>query len=237
MTTTTLRPAAQLKEAGLHNWLAAWYLAGVTVAFLLPFLFTSVLDLNGDLYYGIYFAGVLAFLGAFSKAASLDLRELFTRRWRWSIVLGLVMGAVVVWGVFARDDSTPRPEGLYFAFTIAWRGLAYGVVDALLLSAFPVAVAYAALGRRLDGLFRKAEFAALATILVMAITATYHLGYEQFRDNGVAAPEFGNALISVPAIATINPLGSIVAHASMHIAADVRVYETDTYLPPQRSAK
>jgi len=115
-----------------------WYVAGALIAFLLPFLFSSVLDLDSDLYYSVYFTGAVAFLALYAITTRLDLVGLFTRNWRWSLALGLLVAAILVAGVTQREDSTPHPDGLYFAFTILWRGLLYGVVDALILTAFPV---------------------------------------------------------------------------------------------------
>ena len=210
-----------------------WYAVGALIAFLLPYLFSSVLDLDNDPYYAIYFTGAVAFLALYSITTRLDIVGLFTRNWRWSLALGVLVAAFLVTGVIQREDSTPHPSGLYFAFTILWRGLLYGVVDALILTAFPVAVAYAVFGAHVDNIGRRLGFAALALVLSLGITATYHLGYEQFREDGVAGPETGNAIISLPAILTTNPLGAVIAHASMHVAADVHAYETDLYLPPQ----
>jgi hypothetical protein len=92
------------------------------------------------------------------------------------------------------------------------------------------------MGGRLETLVRRAAFAVVSLALVLVITAVYHLGYEQFREDGVGGPEIGNTIISVPAILTANPLGSLIAHASMHVAADVHAYETDTFLPPKVEA-
>jgi hypothetical protein len=72
--------------------------------------------------------------------------------------------------------------------------------------------------------------------LVLVITGAYHLGYEQFREDGIGPPEIGNTIISVPMLATGNPLGSIAAHASMHVTADIHAYETDVFLPPETEA-
>jgi inhibitor of cysteine peptidase len=214
-----------------------WYAAGTVIAFLLPFLFSSVLDLDHDAYYAVYFAAVAAFLTVYATATRLDVAGLFTRSWRWSLGIGVLAAAFLVLGVLQREDSTPHPDGLYFTFTIGWRGVLYGVIDALILTAFPIAVAYALFRSRLDTIFRRTGFAALALLLSLTITATYHLGYEQFREDGVAGPELGNAIIPIPAILTANPLGSVVAHASMHVAANVHAYETDLYLPPQTFVK
>ena len=59
----------------------------------------------------------------------------------------------------------------------------------------------------------------------MTITAVYHLGYEQYRHNGVGAPETGNALISMPMLLSTNPIGSIADHMAMHVSAVAHTYD------------
>jgi hypothetical protein len=226
----TLDPARAHVPAQL-----AWSGAGSVIGFLLPFLFTSLLDVQHDLYYGIYFATVLSFLGAYARATGLDVAAFFRRSWRLSLALGVPVGIFVVANVLSRD-STPGPAGFYAAFEAVWRGLIYGTVDALLLTAFPGAVALALIGGRLTGAGGRAAFAAIALSLSLVITAAYHLGYEQFREDGIGPPETGNAIMSVPLLATGNPVGSIAAHASMHVAADIHAYETNVFLPPQTDA-
>jgi hypothetical protein len=212
---------------------AAWFAVGNVVAFAIPYIGISVLDLQHDAFYGLYFATVLALLGAYARVEHVDLRGLFTRNWVWSIAIGTVIAFAVVRNVLVNSDATPRPHGGYFVLELLWRGAGYGAIDALLLTAFPCAVAYALLRGRIGGVLGRLRFAALTLPLILAITATYHLGYAQYRVDGVRQPETGNTLISVPTLLTANPIGSIGSHMSMHIAAVTHAYETDTYLPPQ----
>jgi hypothetical protein len=214
----------------------AWFAAIAGVAFAVPYIFTSALDINHDLYYLIYFAIALAAVSTYAVLNGVDVATMFRQNWQLSLALGVLASAFVVWNVLAREDSTPRPDGAYFAFEFAWRGLAYGVVDAILLSAFPAMVAFSLLGSNIAGLSRRVAFAAIALVLTIIITATYHLGYEQFRDDGIGPPETGNTIISIPTLASGNPIGSIIAHAAMHGAAVTHAYETDVFLPPQTSA-
>jgi len=223
-----------VREAAQTTPLAhlAWFGAGLVGAFLIPYVFTSLLDLQHDLYYLLYFALVLPFLYAYVRWSGVSAGELLRRNWHWSLVLGAAAAAFVVANVLSRD-STPHPAGGYFAFELFWRGGVYGIVDALLLTAFPCLVAFKLLGGRLSGFLTKAGYVALAAALVLIVTGVYHLGYEQFREDGIAGPEMGNIIISVPMLATLNPAGSIVAHASMHLAAEAHSHETDIFLPPQ----
>ncbi|MGE5636789.1 MAG: hypothetical protein ACM3UV_07610 [Nocardioidaceae bacterium] len=73
-------------------------------------------------------------------------------------------------------------------------------------------------------------------MLIVALTAIYHLGFAQYRQDGVGAPETGNTIISLPMLLSANPLGSIADHAAMHIPAVAHSYETDVRLPPGTTA-
>jgi len=107
------------------------------------------------------------------------------------------------------------------------------VVDTLLLTVFPCFVAYKLLHGRVDGLKGKLRFTALTMPLVIIVTATYHWGYPQYREDGLGWPETGNVLISIPTFATANPVGSAAAHVSQHVAAVTHAYESEIFNPPQ----
>lgn len=214
-----------------------WFLAFSGIAFLVPLVFSSILDLHHDLYYLVYFTVTLAVLGAYAAFNEVHLLRLFTRNWKLSLLIGVVSTAFVVWSVLARLGSTPHPGGTYFAFEIIWRGLFYGVVDALLLSAFPGVVAWKLMQEDISGWSRRGIYATLTLVIVVFITATYHVGYEDLRTGeGIRNPELGNSVISLPVIASANPLGSVIAHTSMHLAAVSHSYETEDRLPPQTFA-
>lgn len=220
----------QVGHTGRH---AAWFLFGNVVAFAIPYLGVSVLGLQHDVFYACYFAAVLALLGAYARVAHVELRALLRRNWIWSAAIGAVTAVAIARNVLVNSDATPRPHGGYFAFELLWRGVGYGAIDALLLTVFPCAVAYALLHGRISGLLGRLRFIALALPLIMVITATYHLGYPQIRHDGLGRPETGNTLISVPTLLTANPIGSIGAHITMHVTAVTHAYETRDYLPPQ----
>ena len=211
----------------------AWFAFGSAVAFAIPYVGVSQLHLQHDVYYGAYFAVTLAMLTAYVRAEQIDVRTLFTRHWRSSLMLGIPVAAFVVWNVFRTDDATSRPHGAYFVFELLWRGVGYGTIDALLLTVFPCVVAYTLLHGRVTTVSRRARYIAIAVPMILVITATYHLGYPQYRQDGVAKPEVGNTLISIPMLATANPVGSIAAHISMHVTAVTHSYETNVFLPPQ----
>ena len=76
-------------------------------------------------------------------------------------------------------------------------------------------------------------FTALALPLVLIVAATYHWGYPQHRQDGLSRPETGNVPISIPTFATVNPVGSVVAHVAQHITAVTHTYESRIFNPPE----
>jgi len=213
----------------------AWFAGGLALSFAIPYVGSDVLELPLAGYYLCYFILALAFLGAYVRVSETDLGALLRRRWRTSLALGVVAGALVIGRVLS-EVTTPGPSGIRLACALIWRGTAYGAVDALLLTVFPCVITLGLLGGNLSGAVRKLAYVVCSTILILTITTVYHLGFEQFRRDGLRAPLIGNTMISVPMLATTNPIGSVLAHASMHIAATTHAYETPTFLPPRSAA-
>jgi hypothetical protein len=212
-----------------------WFCAAAVVGFAVPYLGSSVLGLHHDLYLAIYFASVLGVCAAYVSSTRLDLRTTLSRHWKLSSVLGVVFGVALVRNVFS-EDATPHPDGAYYVFELIWRGGIYGAVDALLLTVLPCLIVYRSLGGRLATWRRRLAYFGASLALVMTMTAVYHLGYAQYREDGIGAPETGNAIISMPMLLTTNPIGSVVDHAAMHISAVAHNYETEVRLPPPTKA-
>jgi hypothetical protein len=229
----TLRPAAHPDTWAVQ---LRWFAAAAAVGFAVPYLGSSVLGLQHDVYLGTYFAAVLVLFGAYAAATGLDVREALVRNWKLGVALGVVFGFLLVRNVLS-EDATPRPHGAYYVFELIWRGGIYGAMDALLLTVIPCLVVYRALGGRLATWRRRLAYFIASLALVMTITAVYHLGFAQYREDGVGAPETGNTIISMPMLLSSNPIGSIADHAAMHISAVEHAYETDVRLPPPAKAE
>jgi hypothetical protein len=106
----------------------------------------------------------------------------------------------------------------------------------LLLSAFPILAVFAAadarsLRRRRSGTVAVGAAALLASLVM---TTVYHLGYSDFRSCLLARPVTADLVWSVPTLATLNPIGSPITHATMHVTAVLHSYDTGVFLPPHR---
>jgi CubicO group peptidase (beta-lactamase class C family) len=214
-----------------HQW--RWLLAGLTLSFSIPFVFTDLASIDRDLYYGIYIVGVFGFVAAWLGCCVGSPGAVLARHWRSGVSLGLVFAAVLV-AIVRNEPATAHPGGLDFAAAIAWRGVLYGLADGVLLSAFPILAVFAAFagGHALDRRRGKLAVGALALGVSLLFTAVYHLGYSDFRGEKLRKPLVGDLVWSVPTLATLSPLGAPIAHAGLHVGAVVHSYETDVFLPP-----
>jgi NADH:ubiquinone oxidoreductase subunit 6 (subunit J) len=230
---------SETPTAGTHRpRVLAWYAAAAVLFFLIPFVGTEWLGLQPDLYYLGYFTVALTFFVAFVSRNAALLKDLWTLHWWQSILVGAVAGAALAIGIF-QQASTPHAEGWRFGFEIAWRGIVYGTVDALTLYIFPAAVAYLLLRGDRRTAARKVGFAGLALVLSMFVTATYHLGYTEFRDQTLRYPEIGAVVANIPTALTGNPVGAVVAHTTMHVASVVQQRDggNQHMLPPRATGE
>jgi hypothetical protein len=219
----------EMIDAGHLIWIAAATLVG----FGSSFVFDDLLTLSIDLYYLVYFAIVIAFFSIYATRTKLNLKEWFSRRLIWGVLLGLIFGALLVQNVLSRPE-TEKLTGAYLAWSIFWRGLVYGTIDGLLLSSFPWTVTWRAFDVNSKPLGKKIAFGFLAWVMVLVITTAYHLGYSDFRSQKIIQPNLGNTIMSIPTLLAANPIGSPIAHATMHITAVIHSPKTELFLPPHR---
>jgi hypothetical protein len=210
-----------------------WIAVAGLVGFGSSFVFDDLLTLPVDLYYLIYFAIIIMFFSIYVARTKLNVKEWFSRRLFWGVLLGIVFGALLVQNVLSRPE-TEKLSGAYLAWSVFWRGLVYGAIDGLLLSSFPWTVTWRAFDVNRKPLGKKIAFGLLAWVMILVITTAYHLGYSDFRSQKIIQPNVGNTIMSFPTLLTANPIGSPITHATMHITAVIHSPKTELFLPPHR---
>jgi hypothetical protein len=212
----------------------AWLLAGLVLAFAVPYVFADVLSVNRDVYYGIYTLAVFGFFAFWLRRGTDSPRRTLTRNWRLGIGLGALFAGLEV-AIALTDKATAHPHGWTFTGAILWRGVVYGATDGLLLSVFPILAVFAVFASRpLRERTKRAVvgIGALALAVSIVFTAVYHLGYPDFRGSKLKKPVAGDLVWSVPTLVTLSPVGAPVAHIGLHVTAVVHSYDTNTFLPP-----
>jgi hypothetical protein len=231
------------RESGraVHVWHGlsvhwVWLGGGFGLAFAVPFLLADMLEINRDLFYGLYAIAVFGLFALWTRSTGYDLVAASRRRWVAATLLGLAAAALLAAMVLRTEDATSRPDGLELVGAVAWRGVVYGVTDGLLLSVFPILVVFAAFtGSRLTERFAgKIVIGVVALAASLAMTAVYHSGYSDFRSEKMTKPLTGDVIWSAPTLLTLNPIGAPIAHVGLHTSAVLHSYETETFLPPHR---
>lgn len=215
-------------------WISiAWIVAASVLGFGISAIFSGWLNLSRRLFLVPYVALTGAFLTIFVLWHEIDLIALFTRNWIWGVIAGLVVGAFLVNNVRSQPAS-PRSTGGGLVLDLAWLGLVYGVIDALFLNVMPVVVVWNAFsqGGWADSWPSTIAAGLLALVASLLVTAAYHVGYPEFRNRRVGLVLVGNALITLAYLLSTNPLGAVISHAAMHLAAVWRGPETTIQLPP-----
>jgi hypothetical protein len=215
----------------------AWVLAAGLLGLAISAVFSGWLQLSRRVFLVPYLALSGAFLYGFIRWSQVDLGALFARNWIWGLLAGIVVGAFLVRNVRSQPSST-RSNGADLVLDTFWVGLAYGAMDALFLNIMPVVAVWNGLSAAGWAIAWPGKLAAgaLGLLASLLVTLLYHLGYPEFRNRRVLLVLFGNMLITLAYLLSTNPLGAVVSHVAMHVAAVYQGPETMIQLPPHYSA-
>lgn len=214
---------------GHLTWVAGLAILGLAV----PAIFAGIFQLPRSIYLVFYFGLMGAVLYGYVRWSSLDLRKLLTEHWGWGLIGGVLLSVFTVNTVLIQKGS-PSPQGLELGFDLAWLGVIYGSMDALVLSIMPVYATWQALTllgwtKRWSGKITAGILAVLASMLVIAL---YHLGYPECRGSQVLTIIVGVSIQSLAYLLTRSPWTPLIGHTAMHIAAVLYGLNTVSQLPP-----
>jgi hypothetical protein len=210
-----------------------WVLGAGVIGFLATAVLAGWLRLPRSWFLVPYLILAGGFLYAYFRWSGIDLGDELGRHWVWGLAGAVLAGAFLVSNVLSQPASQ-RSQGVKLVFDLLWLGVVYGTLDALLLSVMPVLAtwrAFSLLGWT-AGWPGRIGVGVLALIASLFVTATYHLGYPEFRGPAVAGPVFGVGISSLAYLLTTNPLTSLLSHIAMHVAAVLQGPETTLQLPP-----
>jgi len=164
--------------------------------------------------------------------SGLDVGSLIYVNWQWGLLGSAAVGSIVVQNVLSQPRDRLR-TGIGYVIDVLWPGLVYGVVDALLLSVFPVLAVYEGLHGAMwtlsAGLALRGAIALLASLCVALV---YHLGYREFRNKRVLWAVGGNGVFTLAYLLTGSVLAAIIPHAAIHIATVTFARRSAGQVPP-----
>jgi hypothetical protein len=223
------------RPAATHAWLdyALWIAAAGALGFGVSGVFSGVMEMERNWYLLPYFAIMVPFIVAYIRWTGVDVMRVLRQNGVWGLLGGAVIGAFLVMRML-QEPASPRSEGVALIGDLLWLGLAYGLVDALLLTVLPVSAVWLAFREHgLTGSWAgKIAAGALGLAASLAVTAAYYAGYAEFRGTDVVDPVMGNGVMSLGFLLTANPLTAVIAHVAMHVASVWHGVDTTVTLPP-----
>ncbi len=210
---------------------AYWLLAACAMGFLVPAVFSMILEWQR----AIYLLPLTLIIGTFSaiylRRFPISLKDLFGT-WTWGIVVFLIASVFLLTNVFGQPAS-PALEGPELIGAILWMGIVYGTLDGLFLNVLPVRMVRH--GLKLNDDAPRASRLLRATVALSAsllVTAAYHLGYSEFQNTSLFFVLLGNAIITLTYLISGSPFAAILTHVVMHVGAVLHGMETTLQLPP-----
>jgi hypothetical protein len=213
-----------------------WVIGASILGFAISAIFAGWLKLTRNRFLLVYIPLTGAFLCAFAVLNDLDVIAIVSRQWFLGVVWAALASVFLVRHVKSQP-ATRQNKGTRLAMEMSWAGLMYGLTDALFLNVMPVL----AVGLWASSLTWSATlWGKFATDLIglgasLLVALAYHLGYPEFRNPKVGTVLVGNSVITLAFLLSGNPLGSMISHAVMHIAAVWQGPETTIQLPPHYS--
>lgn len=210
-----------------------WIIIASIIGFGISSIFAAWLKIRRNLYLLVYIPVVVVFFILFIIVNDISLKEIFIKNWYWGLLGAAIASFIVIRNVLSQPASKMN-TGIALLRDIIWPGFAYGFVDSLLLSILPILSITISLSEFSwsEGWMGKIVIGIIALLASSIVTVAYHLGYPEFRNKNVFWTVFGNGVLSLAYLLTMNPLAAILPHIGMHIAAMIHGRGTTGQVPP-----
>ena len=213
--------------------LTGWVLAAAVLGFAISAVFAGGIHMARQRFLFPYILLGGSFVFGFFTLNSTQFPEVLVRNWGWGAAAGLVVSVFLIRNVGSQPASRDT-HGTGLVLDLAWSGLGYGLLDAFFLNVMPVLAVHMACSQFAwaGTFFGKMAVGAFGLLASLLVTLAYHLGYPEYRNRQVLKVLLGNGVITLAFLLSGNPLGSLISHTIMHIAAVLQGPETTLQLPP-----
>ena len=220
------------------DWHASvlWVAGAALLGFGASALFSGVVELSRNWFLVPYFGIAIPFLYAYFRWSGMDILAALRHRWPLALAVTVVLSTFAVVTIL-NQPASPRHDGIALVGDSLWLGVAYGIVDALLLTVLPVSAVWLAFSSacRTESWAGKMVAGSAAFSASLIVTAAYHAGYAEFRNSELISPLLGNGMMSLGYILTANPLTAVITHVVLHVTSVLHGIDSTVTLPPHYS--
>jgi len=213
-----------------------WIAGACVLGFVITFIFSKLAKLSRNIFLIPYIVLISIFLYAFFTVNNIKIFELIVHNWIFGMIAAIIISIILVKNV-RQQPASQNKKGIKFIWEIIWAGLIYGIIDGMFLSVMPViAVSIAVSGSEwVSSIIGKIIIGIIGLLASIIVSISYHIGYIEFQGSRLKFAMIGPGLITLAYIIPNNPLGSIISHPVMHIAAVLQGPETTVQLPPHKN--
>ncbi len=190
------------------------------MVFGLPYLSLNLLKINIDIYYLIFLAFAVAFLWLYRRFSGLKIRASLKSGWALGIILALFVGSTLVSAGMTESSALTRSyQNIDIDITvILWRGIIYGLISGILVSAFPFIATWRALAGTNPGNLRKAGVILTAALAIILTSFSYSVGMAGFNMDKIEKQVEINIIAGLPTLISGNPMASPLAGVFLHVS-------------------
>ena len=210
-----------------------WIIGAGVLGFAISAVFAGGLKLTRNRFLVAYVPLAGAFLCAFILLNEVDALAILSNQWFLGVVMATLASIFLIRHVKSQP-ATRQNSGTKLILELGWAGLIYGLTDALFLNVMPVLAVWiwASSLDWVGTIWGKIFAGVIGLFASLLVSLVYHLGYPEFRNKKVSTVLVGNSVITLAFLLSGNPLGSMLSHSVMHIAAVLQGPETTLQLPP-----
>lgn len=200
-----------------------WVLWACAFVFAIPYVSLFLLKINNDLFYLLFLVTGILFLWFYKKRSNLKIKPALKSGWALGVILALFIGLSFI-SIKMTDYSdltlTLRNNGL---FTIFWRGIVYGLISGLLISAFPFIAVWRAIAGSNPGNLRKIGAIAVALVSIVFVSFSFSAGISGFDKDKISYNTKMNIIAGLPTLLSGNPLASPIAGAFLRVSENLNI--------------
>jgi len=198
-----------------------WVLGACALVFAIPYTSLFLLKINNDLFYLLFLISGILFFWFYKKRSNLKISPALKSGWALGVILALFIGLSFISINMTDYSDLTLILGNGGLFTIFWRGIVYGLISGLLISAFPFIAVWRAIAGSNPGNLRKIGVIAVAMVSILLASISFSAGISGFDRDRISYNTKMNIIAGLPTLLSGNPLASPIAGAFLRVSENI----------------
>jgi hypothetical protein len=167
----------------------------------------------------IFAAGSIAFLYYYRKKSNLKIKASIKSGWALGIILAVFFGlGFVSYNLTVNSNIAVSDIN---AAAVIWRGLVFGFISSIVLTAFPFITVWRSFAGKNPGRLRRFGMVIISAIAIFLMSLCQSIGYAGFDKEKIANQVKVNIIAGLPTLLSGNPMASPIAGTFLKVSETV----------------